>query len=114
MRRILNPLRHYHLIGEVERVLQIVQSDHQTNGNPGATHARCVERSEALSGAVPVNAVSEFNQRVALINEVHELGSKELLLTLKLDAFGLRYFPRFRLPLILRITIQTPRSSSQR
>ena len=105
MRRILNPLRHHHLIGEVERVLQVVQSDHQANGYTGTAHPRCVERSEALGSSVPVDALGKLDQRVTLVNEVHEFGSKELLLALKLDDFGLHHFPRFRLPLIQFMTI---------
>ena len=60
MRRILNPALNHELVGEVERVLQIVQSDHQPDGYTGTTHSGSVERTEALDGSVPINRASEF------------------------------------------------------
>ena len=60
MRRILNPALNHELVGEVQRVLQIVQSDHQANGNARTTHSGSVERTEELGGGVPINRASEF------------------------------------------------------
>ena len=102
---VLNPLRHDHLIGEVEGVLQIVQSNHQADGYTGSALAFGVECAEALSGRIPINRASEFDQAVSLINQIDQFSSKQLVFALKLCDFRPHHFPRFRLPLIRFMTI---------
>ena len=111
---VLDPALNHELIGEVAGVLQIVQSDHQATGHTGTASSFGVERTEALGGTLLVNGGCEFNQWVALINEIDQFGSKQFVLALKLCDFRLHHFPRFRLPLIPFMTIQTPYISSKR
>ena len=111
---VLDPALNHELIGEVEGVLQIVQSDHQANGHTGTTSSFGLERTEALGGTLPVNGGCEFNQWVALIYKFNQFGSKQFVLALKLCDFRPHHFPRFRLTLIPLMTIQTPHSASKR
>ena len=94
-------------------MLQIVQSDHQATGHTGTASSFGVERTEALRSTLPVNGGCEFNQWVALINEIDQFGSKQFVLALKLCDFRLHHFPRFRLPLIPFMTIQTQHCTSK-
>ena len=111
--RVLNPALDHKFIGEVEGVLQVVQCDHQANGHAGTSFAFGVECAEALYGTVPVNVGCEFDQPLVLIHKIDQLGSKQLVLALKLSDFRSHQLPRFRLPLIPFMTIWTPLSSSK-
>ena len=111
---VLNPALAHQLIGEVERVLQVMQSHHQANSDTGTALAFDVERAEALGSCLPINRAREFEQGVALIYKVDEFGSKQLMLALKFNRFRLHHFPRFRLPSMPFMTIQPSLSSSKR
>ena len=88
------------LTGEVEGVLQIIQSNHQANGYTETAKVGRVESTEAIRSGIPIIRPRELDQCLTLVNEVHKFGSNEILLALKLRDSGPHNFSRFRLPLI--------------
>lgn len=76
-------------------------------GTPGQPYAFRLERTDALGSTAPINVASEFDQAMSLINQIDPFGSKQLMLALKFRDFRPDHFPRFQLPLMPFVVIQT-------
>src|SRR4051794_675979 len=74
---ILREALHHRLVGEVEGVLEIGQSDHQPR-RLGRPSERAVEAAELLVEAGPVDESRQPEERVAVIEDLFEMAAVEI------------------------------------